>query len=180
MKAKNIVLLFVTLVFTMDLSFAQTEKFEKFNFMIGKWVGSGVGFENGELSIESNFKLLIDSQQIEIRNESVYVPNDNYKNANNHIDSGFISYDENRELFVFKQFNSEDYASHYVLNDLLTEANMLVFETEEIENIARGGKARWTIKKLSENQIEMSFEGALTGKEYLCNGKIVLTRILKY
>lgn len=33
-----------------------------------------------------------------------------------------------------------------------------------------GDRARWTIKKISENEIETTFEVSFPGKEYTCFG----------
>jgi len=48
----------------------------------------------------------------------------------------------------------------------------LVFETEMIENFVPGGKARWTIRKISESQIETTFDVSFPDKEFTCFGEI--------
>jgi hypothetical protein len=62
------------------------------------------------------------------------------------------------------------------LNHTLSNDSILVFETESIENFVPSGKARWTIKIVSENQIETTFDVSFPGKEYTCFGVNVLEK----
>ena len=93
-----------------------------------------------------------------------------------HIDKGLISFDENRKLIVYRQFHIEGYINQYVLNDSLSNDTVLVFETETIESFVPGGKARWTIKKIANDQIETIFDVSFPGEEYACYGTNVLRR----
>ena len=97
----------------------------------------------------------------------------NKKAANNpggehQIDKGFISYDQSRNYIVLRQFNNEGYVNQYELSNSLSTDSILTFESEVIENFVSGGKARWKIKKISDNQIETNFDVAFPGKEYAC------------
>lgn len=93
-----------------------------------------------------------------------------------HIDKGFISFDKSRNTIVFRQFNNEGYINQYILNNELSNDSTLVFETEIIENFIPGGKARWTIKKVSQNEIETTFDVSFPNKEYTCFGVNALVR----
>ena len=87
-----------------------------------------------------------------------------------------VSFDKKRNKIIFRQFNIEGYVNQYVLNDSLSKENSLVFETEIIENFMDGGKARWTITKIDDDEIEMGFYVSFPGKEFACFGTNRLKR----
>ena len=157
-------------------SFAQSNVFEKIDFILGEWSGTGSGFGNEKSKIESSFQLVMEGKYIEVTNESKFDPTADKPEGEQHIDKGFISFDNSRKVFVFRQFNNEGYINKYVLNDLLSTDTMLVFETEEIENFVAGGKARWTIKKIADNKIETIFDVSFPNSEYTCFGTNNLVR----
>ena len=156
--------------------FGQNNSYEKLNFLLGKWVGTGAGFGNETSTIESEFKSILKAKYIEVINDSKFKPTDNKPEGEHHIDKGIISFDKHRKLIVYRQFNIEGYVNQYTLNDSLSSDTVFVFETESIENFMPGGKAKWTIKKIAENQIETIFEVLFPGKEYTCYGRNKLTK----
>lgn len=113
---------------------------------------------------------------IEFKNESWFEPNSNNPEGEHHIDRGFISYDKAREVVVIRQFHIEGYVIQYTLVDSLANYTTLVFESEYIENFVPGGKARWTLKKISDNQIETIFDVAFPNSDYSCMGVNILTK----
>lgn len=167
---KRIKLLIIGLVLTFGLSFGQSNPFDRLSFLMGEWSGNGSGFGNEKSKIESVFKFVIGGKYIEVKNESRFEPTEKNPEGEHHIDKGFISYDKIRKSIVFRQFNIEGYMNQYLLSDSLSNDSLLVFETELIENFLPGGKARWTIKKISETQIETIFDVSFPNKEYSCFG----------
>lgn len=157
------------LILSFGISFAQTNPFERLNFIIGDWSGTGSGFGNNKSKIESSFQPVMDSNYIEVKNESWFEPTEKNPKGEHHLDKGFISYDKSRKLIILREFNSEGYFNQYVLNDSISNENTLVFETEFIENFVPNGKAKLTIKKISENEIETVFDVSF-GKDYSCFG----------
>lgn len=155
---------------------AQDSIFKRLDFIIGKWQGTGSGFGNATSIINSEFNLVMGGQFIEIKNESKFEPTDKKPEGEHHIDWGMISYDKSRKKIIFRQYNIEGYVNQYVLSDSLTNDSTLVFETEIIENFVPGGKARWTINKNSENEIETIFDVSFPGKEFACFGTNLLKR----
>nr|WP_321409604.1 hypothetical protein [uncultured Carboxylicivirga sp.] len=173
MKRKAILIL--GLFLSLGISFAQTNQFEKINFIIGDWSGTGSGFGNNKSKIESTFQLVMGGQYIEVKNESIFEPTEKNPDGEHHIDKGFISFDKSRNAIVFRQFNNEGFFNQYVLNDSISDAHTLVFETEYIENFVPNGKAKWTIRKINENEIETIFDVSF-GKDYTCFGTNKLLR----
>jgi hypothetical protein len=173
MKKLTPVLLSLILATTL---LAQQNVFEPLNFVIGTWQGTGSGFGNATSKISSEFNVMMGGKYIEIKNDSKFEPTDKKPEGENHIDWGMVSYDKSRKKIIYRQFNIEGYINQYVLNDSLTNDSKLVFETETIENFISGGKARWTVKKKSDNEIETIFDVSFPGKEFACYGTNILKR----
>jgi len=159
----------VFLTFFPSICFGQTG-FQKLDFLLGEWTGSGSGFGNDSSTVESFFKPVMNDKFIEFKNESWFSSTSDNPEGEHHIDRGFISFDKARKLIVLRQFHIEGYINQYVLIDSLSNDSMLIFESESIENFVPGGKARWTIKKISENQIETIFDVAFPDSDYSCMG----------
>ncbi len=166
---KTLIVLFVVLI--PIFSFSQNSNFESINFIIGDWAGTGSGFGNNKSTIESSFQLSMNEKYIEVVNESRFDPTDKNPEGEHHIDKGFISFDKQRKLIVYRQFNIEGYINQYLLNESKSNDSLLIFETETIENFLPGGKARWIITKTSENQIKTTFDVSFPNKEYSCFGE---------
>jgi len=143
---------------------------------LGEWEGSGIGFGNEKSRIESSFKLVMDGTYIEVRNESKFEPTADKPEGELHIDKGFIGFDSQRDMIVFRQFNIEGYINTYLLIDSLSNENMLIFQTETIENFVPGGSARWTIRKIDDDNIETIFDVSFPDQGYTCFGTNQLGR----
>lgn len=166
---KTYTIFFLLLIATFQ-SMAQDNQFEKFNFLFGSWSGEGLGFGNSTSAIKASYNLTMNGTYIEVMHDSQFVPTASKPEGEHHVDKGFISFDKIRNTFVFRQFNNEGYVNQYLLVDSLSTDNKLVFETENIENFMPGGKARWTVVKISDEEIETIFDVLFPGKEYSCFG----------
>lgn len=175
MRRSNLVTL--VLLMASGSAFGQNKNFSQLEFLFGKWSGTGTGFGNETSVIKSEFKSIMNGQYIEVVNDSKFKPTEKKLDGEHHIDKGIISFDKSRQAIVYRQFNIEGYVNHYILNNSLSSDTALVFETEIIENFMPGGKAKYTIVKLSNNRIETIFDLSLPGKEYACFGKNILTKI---
>jgi len=169
----------VLLILFSTLIFSQDNKYKKFDYLIGKWNGIGSGFGNEKSVINSEFNFVMQGKYIEVINDSKFEPTTKKPNGEHHIDKGFISYDATRDLFVFRQFHIEGFVIQYTLVDSLSSNSKLVFESEEIENFVTGGKARWTISKVTGNAIETIFDVSMPDKGYKCFGENKLIRMSK-
>jgi hypothetical protein len=149
---------------------AQENYLEKLQFIIGDWNGTGVGFGNSTSTITASYKFIMNKKYIEAKHESIFKLTDKNKKGDHHIDNGFISFDTSRKKIVYRQFNNEGYVNQYILNEELSTSTSLIFETEIIENFVSGGKARLTINKISETEIETIFDVSFPNKGYSCFG----------
>lgn len=143
---------------------------------MGEWTGTGIGFGNTSSTISSNYARVMGGQYIELLHESHFKPTESKPEGEHHIDRGFISYDQSRKVYVYRQFNVEGFVNQYVLNEELSTEKQLVFETEVIENFVAGGKARWTIILHGPGEIETVFDLSFPGKDYACFGTNKLSR----
>jgi hypothetical protein len=172
---KKIIVLSLILLNIFFLS-AQENNLERFKILVGDWEGTGTGFGNSTSTITASYKFVMNKKYMEVTHESNFKPTEEKPNGDHHIDHGFISVDKIRKKIIYRQFNNEGYVNQYLLNEELSSENELIFETEIIENFPPGGKARLTIKKISEKEIETIFDVSFPNKEYACFGinKLVL------
>ena len=157
--------------------FAQDNPFEVLDFLVGTWGGNGTGFGNEGSTIQSEFRYIMDGKYLQVMNESRFEPTETKPAGDYHLDMGMISYDTYREKLVYRQFHNEGYVNQYILKIDLSNDTDLVFESETIENFPRGGVARWTIRKLSENEIETIFDVAMPDELFVCLGTNKLEKI---
>lgn len=167
MKKATISVLLV--IFSSVYACGQSDAFEKLEGLIGHWAGTGSGFGNETSKIESSFQYVMDGKYIEVVNDSKFEPTTDNPEGEHHVDRGFISFDQERNLILYRQFNIEGYVNQYVLNLSRSDNSTLVFETEQIENLS-SGKARWTIHIGSGQDIETVFDVSFDGDEFTCLG----------
>lgn len=171
----------ITLLLTLTINTinvtAQQDQLGRLDVLLGKWSGQGTGFGNNRSTIHSEFNYVMNGAFIEAQNVSEFEPTDANPDGERHVDRGFFSYDSERKIIVYRQFHIEGYVNQYILNDSLSGDSVLVFETESIESFVPGGKARYTIHILSENEIETIFDVSFPGRDYGCFGNNRLRRM---
>ena len=89
---------------------------------------------------------------------------------------GMIGYDRARKKFVFRQFHQEGFVNTYLQGDD-GDAKKLIFNSEGIENIAAGWRARETYSFLNDNEFIERFELAGPGKDFSIYSEAHLKRI---
>lgn len=156
--------------FVISTTCAQESPFERFSFLLGSWEGTGSGFSASKSAINSKFEMALNKNFIEVSNHSEFKSAPQQTQGEIHEDWGMISFDKDRKVYVFRQFHNEGYYNQYILCDSLSSENSLVFESEYIENFVPGGRARFTINKISDNEIETLFDVGFPGKELACFG----------
>jgi len=159
------------------LIFSQGNKFKRFDSLIGNWKGLGIGAANEKSTIKSEFNFVLGDKFIEVINDSKFEPTAKNPEGKHHVDKGFISYDATRNLFVFRQFHIEGFVIQYILVDSLSSNSKIVFESEKIDNFIRGGKARWSITKVTASAIVTTFDVSMPRKGYERFGENKLIRI---
>jgi hypothetical protein len=160
--------LFVLLMLPITL-FAQTDKkpdvWEPLRYFVGSWEGTSKGqFGNGK--VEREYRFTLNGTFLEVKNKATYTPQDKNPKGEVHEDIGLISYDKMRKKFVLRQFHVEGFVNQYVLGNLSPDSKTFGFDTESIENIPAGWRARETYKILNSDEFVEIFELAPPGKEF--------------
>lgn len=123
---------------------------------VGHWRGAVTG-EPGSGSVERSYAPILAGKFIEERNQSRYVSGE----VHHHI--AFWSFDRRRSRFVLRQFHVESFVNQFVATTAdFTEGRLLV-ESESIENIPPGFRARETYVFNDADSFEEIFEIAEPG-----------------
>lgn len=149
-------------------SFSQLSKKDSlwlpFKDFIGEWKGTGTGVD-GEGSYDRSYRLILNKNYIEVKNKSTYAPTKENPKGYHHEDIGYISYDKQRKVFVFRQFHIEGFVNEYKLESISADKKTFIFLSESIENIPAGWRARETYI-ITDQGISEEFDLAEPGKEY--------------
>jgi hypothetical protein len=143
---------------------AKPGSFQLLRFMVGRWSGVQSG-EPGTGKSERTYEFVLDGKFLQVRNESTYPPQEKNKAGEVHHDMGMIGYDRARKKLVFRQFHTEGFVNTYVQQES-GDPKKLVFETEAIEDIPAGFRARETYTIMSNDEFMERFEVAEPGKDF--------------
>lgn len=171
----KVVVTFVFAIASFNL-FAQENPLNQFETIIGHWEGTGEGFGNAKSKITADYSWLMNKQYVEVKHHSEFEPTAQNVEGEVHDDKGIISFDSARKVVMFRQYHNEGYFTEYALNDSISTPDQLVFETERIENFVPGGRARFTINILGDNEIETVFDVGFPEREMACFGTNRLKR----
>jgi len=141
-----------------------------FKFFAGRWEGRGEG-EPGISHGRQEWEFVLGGKYLQVKNEARFDPQEKNPKGEVHEDWGFISYDRMRKLYVFRQFHVEGFVNQYVFDGPSADGKVFIFNSEAIENIPPGFKARLTYRILDEASFEQTFDLAPPGKEMTCYSK---------
>lgn len=134
-------------------------------FFVGSWTSAGKGC-SGISTGERKYQFVLNKNFLQVNNKSIYEPQEQNPKGEVHEDWGFISYDGNREKYIWRQFNAEGFVNQYVLDSLAIDGKTFIFITESIENIAPGWRAKITCNILKDDEFTEIFELAAPEKEF--------------
>lgn len=138
---------------------------DRIEFLVGHWRGTTHG-EPGDGKGERNYELVLRGKFLRGSNRTIYPAQEKNPKGEVHEDIGFFSYDRQRKRLLLRQFHVEGYVNEYVEQEGTRDGKTLVFETERIENIPDGWRARETYKILSHDEFIEVFELAEPQKEF--------------
>ncbi len=119
---------------------AEPDPWEPLRPLVGTWQGTNTG-QPGQGTSERTYQFEFDGTFLAARNRAVYPPQAKNARGETHQDLGLFSYDKARKKLVLRQFHSEGFVNQYV-GGLAGDGTTVVFETEAIENIPGGWRAR--------------------------------------
>jgi len=144
-------------------------------FFAGAWEGTSKG-QPGNGSVEREYRFALNGAFLEVKNRSSYPQQEKNPKGETHEDHGFISYDKQRKKFVLRQFHVEGFVNQYALTSISADGKTITFESESIENIPAGWRARETYKLASNDELVEVFELAAPGKEFAVYSESALKR----
>lgn len=126
---------------------------------VGQWRGAAEG-EPGTGTVSRTYTPILAGKFIEERNES------RYGSGEIHHHLAFWSYDRTRARFVLRQFHQESFVNQFAATTAGFVDGRLVMESESIENIPAGFRARETYIFHGADAFEEIFEIAEPGAEF--------------
>lgn len=142
-------------------------------FLLGAWEGTSTG-QPGNGSVRREYRLAIRDRFIEVRNTSTYPPQEKNPKGEVHEDVGYISYDRASQTFRFRQFHVEGFVTTYVGGTGSPRA--IVFNSETLENLPSGWRARETYQVIDDDSLVERFELAEPGKGFVVYSESRLSR----
>jgi hypothetical protein len=164
-----------TVVRTNAQSTAPVDTLEPVARLVGTWTGTSEG-QPGKGQVERQYERVLGSKFIQVRNRSMYPPQEKNPKGETHEDIGFFSFDKARKRVVFRQFHVEGFVNQYALDPSST-VERVVFTSESIENIPAGFRARETYELSGSDQVEEIFEIAEPGRDFEVYSRSRLTRL---
>jgi hypothetical protein len=125
-------------------------------FMVGTWTGEADG-QAGKGTITRSYRFVLGDRFLHEQNTSTYPPQPKNPKGEVHEHWSFFSRDRARRTLVLRQFHQEGFVNQYVLASE-SPTGSLVFETEALENVPAGWKARETYQVLSNDEFVETFE----------------------
>ncbi len=135
-------------------------------FFVGMWEGTGKG-ESGESKVERKYEFALNNKFLQVTHRSSYAPQEKNPKGEVHDDLGFFSYDKGRKQFVFRQFHVEGFVTQYIASTISEDGKTIIFDSESIENVGKGMRARETYKIVNDNEFTETFEIAEPGKDFV-------------
>lgn len=124
--------------------------------MEGEWEGESEG-EPGKGTVQRVYTFVLNKKFLNETNVSTYPPQPKNPKGEVHHHWSFFSYDRARKALVLRQFHQEGFVNQFVM--VATGApNTIVFESEALENIPKGWRARETYEIVSPDEFVETFE----------------------
>ncbi len=169
----------LAVLLSLGIALAQVDEkpniWEPFEFFVGSWEGTGKGLA-GVSEVETEYQFVLQGKFLEVKSTCVFEPQEKNPEGETHENWGLISYDQLRERFLLREFHVEGFVNQYVMDSLSADGKTIVFETESIENMPPGWRARTRINVLNEDEFIEYFELAAPDKDFGLYMETHLTR----
>jgi len=119
--------------------------------IVGSWRGTAEG-EPGKGTVTRTYMPILAGKFVEERNES------RYDSGEVHHHQGYWSFDRARSRFILRQFHVESFVNQYIAAAPDFADGVLVMNSEAIENIPAGFRARETYRFNGADAFEEIFE----------------------
>ena len=143
---------------------AKQDPWEPIRFMAGEWEGESDG-QPGKGTVKRSYRFALRDKFLHEVNVSTYPPQPKNPKGEVHEHWSFFSFDRARRALVLRQFHVEGFVNQFAAL-APSEPGKLVFESEALENVPRGWKARETYEVVSPDEFVETFELAVGDKPY--------------
>ena len=146
-------------------------------FLVGRWSGISEG-QAGKGVVSRTYEPVLRERFLHERNKSEYAPQAANPKGEVHEHWSVLGYDKIRQTVVFRQFHVEGFVITYRLALPQGGASkVLVFESEQIENLPGEWRARETYEQVSDDEFTETFELAPPTKPFETYGKTRFRRV---
>lgn len=156
---------------------AKPDPWAPVRFMVGAWRGESQG-EPGQGAVEREYRFVLGDRFLHERNVSTYPPQPKNEKGEVHEHWSFISRDRARGTLVLRQFHQEGFVNQYALQPPAADGR-LVFESEALENVPGGWKARESYEVVSPDEFVETFELSQAGGPYAVYSRTRFRRVGK-
>ena len=125
-------------------------------FMVGEWTGESEG-QPGKGAARRTYRFVLGDKFLQEQNVSTYPPQPKNEKGEVHEHWSFFSHDRARHTLVLRQFHQEGFVNQYAMT-AGSPAGIVVFESEALENVPLGWKARETYEAVSPDEFVETFE----------------------
>jgi len=144
-------------------------------FMVGEWAGESDG-QPGRGAVKRTYRFVLGDQFLHEQNVSTYPPQPKNEKGEIHEHWSLFSHDRARHTLVLRQFHQEGFVNQYAMT-AGSPAGTVVFESEALENVHPGWKARETYQVVSPDEFMETFELASGSGAYEVYSKALFKRV---
>jgi hypothetical protein len=158
----------LTFLFTCVLSSHPQDtpaKWDAVSPLVGVWTGKCVG-ESGAGQTERSYRMVMNNRFLEVRSKTVFPPKAGQQSGEVHEDWGMFNFNKTRGKLMLREFHVEGFVNQYVLIPAEPGSSKLVFESESIDNVPAGFRAKHILQFVSKDEIKEEFFLAEPGKEF--------------
>jgi hypothetical protein len=143
---------------------ATEDPWQPLRFLVGEWEGESEG-QPGTGSVRRSYRFVLADKFLHEQNVSTYPRQPKNPKGEVHEHWALFSYDRARKTLVLRQFHQEGFVNQYA-RVAAPEPGKLVFESEALENVPAGWKARESYEVVSRDAFVETFELSRGGQPY--------------
>ena len=125
-------------------------------FLVGEWTGESEG-EPGKGTVKRTYRFVLGNKFLHEQNVSTYPPQPKNEKGEVHEHWSFFSHDRARHTLVLRQFHQEGFVNQFSMK-AESPTGTVGFESEALENVPPGWKARETYEVVSPDEFVETFE----------------------
>lgn len=144
---------------------AQEDPLGRVAALAGRWTGIGEGVP-GTSAAQRTYLRDLNGRFVRAEARSVYPKQEKNAKGEVHDSLSLWSYDKARKLLVLRVFDSLGFASTYVQDRSASSTDVIVLESEQLENVPSGWRARYTYSLISQDEFRELFELNPDGKGF--------------